>query len=129
MTAILKKFISQYMLLFVVFITGACILILEITATRVLSPYFGNTIYTVSSVITTILLALSFGYYVGGKLADKYPDVSFFYYIIFFSGITVSLLFLFDIFVLPLIAYIFPFIIGPLISSIILFFFPNFLLA
>lgn len=117
------------MLLFVVFITGACILILEITATRVLSPYFGNTIYTVSSVITTILLALSVGYYIGGKLADKHPSFSFFYGIIFLSGITTYMLFLSNIFILPLIAYLFPFILGPLISSILLFLLPNFLLA
>ena len=41
----------------VVFVTGACVLILEVVATRVLSPYFGNTIYTVSSIIGVILAA------------------------------------------------------------------------
>ena len=50
-------------LLTVVFITGAAVLIVEITATRILAPYFGNSIYTISSVIGVILAALSFGYY------------------------------------------------------------------
>ena len=63
MTSVLnmKAFFAKYGLLFVVFVTGACVLVVEIVATRILSPYFGNTIFTVSSVITVILAALSIG--------------------------------------------------------------------
>mgnify|MGYP003502850254 CR=1 FL=1 len=49
---------------FAVFVTGAAVLVLEIAATRLLSPYYGSTLYTVSSVITVVLGALSLGYYV-----------------------------------------------------------------
>ena len=51
-----SNFFDNNFLSFVVFITGACVLIIEIVATRILSPYFGNTIYTVSSVISTIFI-------------------------------------------------------------------------
>ena len=73
---------NKFALPFVVFITGACVLIIEIVATRILSPYFGNTIFTVSSVIGIVLAALSMGYYFGGKLADKTSSARVFYTII-----------------------------------------------
>jgi len=50
--------LPRYLLPAVVFLTGACVLIVEVLAVRVFSPYYGNTIFTVSSVITVILLAL-----------------------------------------------------------------------
>ena len=86
-------FLRKAVLPFVVFVTGACVLILEITATRVLSPYYGNTIYTVSSVIGIILAALSVGYYAGGKLADRRSTEAWFYGIILAGGLSVFLLY------------------------------------
>src|SRR3989338_4568525 len=78
------------LLLASVFTTGGAILVIEILAMRILSPYFGNTIFTTSSVIGTVLAALSLGYYFGGRLADKYPLHAVFYSIIFLSGLAIA---------------------------------------
>jgi hypothetical protein len=43
-------FIDTHVLDIVVFLTGAAVLIVEVLATRILAPYFGNTIYTISSI-------------------------------------------------------------------------------
>lgn len=83
------NFLRKRFLLLVVFITGAAVLILEVVAVRVLSPYYGNTIFTVSSVIGVVLAALSLGYYLGGKLADSRPSLEWFFGIILFSGFSV----------------------------------------
>ncbi len=125
----ISHFIRNNILLFIVFITGAAVLILEVSATRILSPYFGNTIYTVSSIISVILLALSGGYYVGGRLADKQATIILFYSIIAISGFSVFVLFIFILFLLPKFGNLFSLQSGPLISSLILFLFPNFLLG
>ena len=82
------RILKKYSLFFIVFLTGACVLTIEMVATRILSPYYGNTIFTVSSVIGIVLAALSFGYYFGGKMADKHPTPEFFYSIILISGIS-----------------------------------------
>src|SRR5882757_6908359 len=82
-------YVRRYYLPVTVFITGACVLILEVVATRMLAPYFGNTIYTVSSVLSIVLAALSTGYYLGGKLADTLPRKKIFFGIIFAAGISV----------------------------------------
>ena len=116
-------------LYFVVFVTGACVLIIEIAAVRILSPYFGNTIYTFSSIITTILLALSLGYFLGGRLADKSPSKLLFYQLIFASSIGVFLLLILSYLVLPSVAYYFSIISGPLITAVLLFLFPSFILG
>ena len=56
------ELIRKMTLPMVVFITGACVLVIEVVATRILSPYYGNTIFTVSSVLGIVLAALRFGY-------------------------------------------------------------------
>lgn len=123
------KFIHNYYLLMVVFLTGGAILILEVVATRVLSAYFGNTIYTVSSVISVILFALSTGYYTGGKLADKKDLESLFYKIILVSGMSVWIIYLLNIFIIPKISNHLSLRDGPLFISLLLFFLPSYLLG
>lgn len=48
-------------------------MIVELTASRVLAPHFGNTLTTWTAVIGVIMLALSIGYYGGGVFADRRP--------------------------------------------------------
>jgi spermidine synthase len=56
-----------------VFLAGAALLGLEIAASRVLAPYFGNSLYVWGALIGIVLAGLSTGYWLGGILADRYP--------------------------------------------------------
>ena len=56
-----------------VFLAGAALLGLEIAASRVLAPYFGNSLYVWGALIGIVLAGLSIGYWVGGIAADRYP--------------------------------------------------------
>src|SRR3989344_2441302 len=125
----LVSLMKEKILLFVVFTTGACVLVIEIVATRILAPYFGNTIYSVSSIIGVVLAALSFGYYFGGNYPDKFPFAKNFYKIIWLGGLATLFLELLTSLVLPKVAYFLPPIYGPLIASIFLFLLPSFLLG
>ncbi|PIP73582.1 MAG: hypothetical protein COW88_01435 [Candidatus Lloydbacteria bacterium CG22_combo_CG10-13_8_21_14_all_47_15] len=122
-------FLKNNMLPISVFVTGACVLIIEIAALRVLSPYYGNTIFTASSVISIILAALSVGYYAGGVLADRHPRLEWFFGIILASSVTLLALHLFGTFTLPSIGYTLSLTSGPFVFSILLFFIPAFLLG
>jgi len=104
--------------------TGMAVLIVEVTATRMLSPYFGNSIYTFSSVISTILAALAAGYYLGGRIADRRPFASLFFALIAAAGLGVLLLQLLNSWLLPSIAYRLSMIDGPLVVSLLLFLLP-----
>lgn len=119
----------KHFLLFSVFIIGFCVLTVELIATRIISPYFGNTVYTFSAIITTILSALSIGYFIGGKISDKYPSNKLFYFLIFLAGICILTIHLIKQFALPLIALKTADPIGALYTSLILFFLPAFVLG
>jgi spermidine synthase/MFS family permease len=112
-----------------VFLTGASVLILEVVAVRVLSPYYGNTIFTVSSVISVILLALSFGYYAGGKLADRHPTLPWFFAIIQVSGVVLLLFYFLGTITLPILSSVLSISVGPLASAALLFLLPAMLLG
>ena len=53
------------------FITGAIVMSFEMLGSRYLNPYFGSGIYTWAALISTVLIALTAGYFVGGTLADR----------------------------------------------------------
>lgn len=53
------------------FVLGAGVMAVEITASRVLSPYFGASLFVWTSLIVTVLLGMAAGYVVGGRLAEK----------------------------------------------------------
>jgi spermidine synthase len=56
-----------------VFVSGAVLLGVEIAASRVLAPYFGNSLYVWGSLIGVVLTGLAIGYWLGGMLADRLP--------------------------------------------------------
>lgn len=104
-------------------------LVIEIVATRVLAPYFGNTIYSVSSVISVVLAALSVGYWFGGRLADRFPSKTLFFGIIGLSGLLVLFMQFAQTVLLGSLGYKLPLASGPLIMSVVLFFVPSFVLG
>ncbi len=71
----------------IVFVSGAVLLSLEIVASRVLAPYFGNSIYVWGSLIGVFLAALSLGYAYGGRLADRRPSTAVFSSVVFAAGL------------------------------------------
>lgn len=82
--------VPAYYLLTSLFISGACSLALEVVGTRLISPFYGSTIYTWSALITTTLLALACGYAWGGRLADRTPFLLLFSKLLLASGLTVA---------------------------------------
>ncbi len=59
----------------IVFVVGAGSLGAEIAAARLLAPYFGASTIIWANTIATVLVALSAGYAIGGRLADRRADL------------------------------------------------------
>jgi hypothetical protein len=58
------------------FITGAVVMGFEMLGSRYLNPFFGSGIYTWAALISTVLAALTAGYFFGGWMADRNPRPS-----------------------------------------------------
>ena len=56
------------------FLSGAALLSVELAASRVLAPYFGNSLFVWGALIGVVLAGLSAGYAVGGYLVDRRPS-------------------------------------------------------
>ena len=87
---------KKYFLFLTVFITGASVMILELVGTRILSPFYGTTIFVWSSLISVALVFLALRYFSGGKLADRRPQLVILYLLVFFAAACLILISKFD---------------------------------
>ena len=103
-----------------IFISGASVLIVEISGTRILTPFYGSTIFVWSSLISVTMVALAFGYVAGGALADRRPHMRTLWTILFFAGLATYAIPEYDQLVLPLTDHL-GIRWGPLVASLLLF--------
>ncbi len=59
----------------IVFVVGTATLGSEIAAARLMAPFFGASTIVWANTIATVLVALSIGYWFGGRMADRHPSV------------------------------------------------------
>lgn len=65
------------MLEITVFACGALVMAFEIIGSRILSPFLGASTYIWTNLIGVILASLSLGYWYGGRVADKHPNIRY----------------------------------------------------
>jgi spermidine synthase len=120
----------KYILEITVFLCGAALMILELAGSRVLAPYIGTSTIVWTSLIGVIMGALSLGYFVGGKMADKNPTAQKLALVILMAAV-------FVFFIAPSNSLILNFIqdvvrnlyAGAIIATVFLFSIPSFLLG
>ena len=81
-----------FLLLLVAFLSGAILMALELVGSRVLAPHFGGSIFVWGSLIGVFLAALSIGYFIGGKMVDRWPRAGLLAACLALAGLYVLLL-------------------------------------
>jgi spermidine synthase len=66
---------DQRLLYVLVFVVGMASLGAEIAAARLMSPYFGASTIVWANTIAVVLVSLSLGYWLGGRLGDDHPHL------------------------------------------------------
>src|SRR5258705_1520968 len=122
--------ISALLIYLVAFVSGAIVMSFEMLGSRYLNPYFGSGIYTWAALISTVLAALTAGYFLGGWLADRTASAS-----VLGTSIVIASLYLLVLpaFSDPLLDLLLPVIndvrLGSLVASLAILFFPVTLLG
>ena len=72
------------------FVVGSASLGAEIGAARLLAPYFGASTIIWANTIATVLVALSAGYAIGGRLADRRGDLAGLCAVVMVAGVLLA---------------------------------------
>jgi hypothetical protein len=112
------------------FTGGFVIMALELLGGRILAPYFGSSIYVWGSIITVFMLALAFGYLLGGRLSMRRPSLRRFGLVLLVAAV---LLYPMVIYAEPLLRLVFTYIedprYGSLLAAVLLFALPTVILG
>jgi spermidine synthase len=79
-------------MLLLVFLCGFAVTGVEMAASRLLRPFFGDSILIWANIIGLILIYLTLGYYLGGLWADRDPRAVTLYRIVAIAGFTIGIL-------------------------------------
>src|SRR5262249_19775506 len=83
---------SSGILLLVVFVGGMTSLATELAGSRLLAPFFGTSLYIWAVLVGLILLYLTAGYFLGGRLADRWPRASLLFQLTAWAGLIVGII-------------------------------------
>jgi len=120
--------LAQALLALIVFLSGAAIMVIEISAYRLLAPLFGNSAYTWTALIGVVLIAFSAGGYLGGWLSERRSDFTLLAWLL--AGASVLILFVPAMHVLISPSFERAGLIsGPLMVSVLLLLLPGILLG
>lgn len=79
-----------FLLATIVFVGGISSIAVEVSAARLIGPFFGSSTFIWANLIGFTLLYLSIGYVIGGRLADRWPIPRVLYVLTAVAGLSIA---------------------------------------
>ena len=128
--AVARRIMRPMIINVLAFTGGFVIMALEMLGGRILAPYFGGSIYVWGSIISVFMLALAFGYLLGGRLSLRQPSLRRFGLVLLIAAL---LLYPLAIYAGPLLQLVFTYVedprYGSLLAATLLFALPTVILG
>jgi hypothetical protein len=86
---VLKKF---PLLFLVLLIEGGALMAAELMGAKLVAPFYGNSLYVWTAVLTITVLGLTLGYYAGGRLSNEHPSETKLFVVLGISAVLVLML-------------------------------------
>lgn len=123
--------VNKKFLVATAFLCGVAVMGVELTANRLLAPYFGSSQIVWTVIIGLIMIFMSLGNYFGGKYADKMENMGKLYRNLFFTAIWILILPLVGKYIILGITFLLVqmgvsqiILVGSIVTCILLFSFP-----
>lgn len=113
----------------VVFVSGAIVMVLELVGSRLLAPFFGNSLFVWTSLIGVMLGFMALGGFLGGRLGDRRLSMSVLFWILLSASVSIALVALLEGTLLPRLAEGSSLRFAAVLSAAILFAIPSTLLG
>ena len=113
----------------VVFVSGAIVMVLELVGSRLLAPFFGNSLFVWTSLIGVMLGFMALGGFLGGRLGDRHLSMTVLFWILLAASASISLVALAEGALLPRLAEGTSLRVAAVLSATILFAIPSILLG
>ena len=98
----IKKEYLKKLLFALAFVEGGAVMCVELCSAKILSPYFGTSIYVWASVLGVTLSALMSGYYLGGYISSNYKKTEIVFNLMLLAGLLVTITPVISSMILPL---------------------------
>ncbi|NTU71219.1 MAG: fused MFS/spermidine synthase [Coriobacteriia bacterium] len=121
--------VPRFLIEIVVFLCGAVVMVLELVGSRLLAPYFGNSLFVWTALIGVMLGFIAIGGYLGGRLGDKRHSTEALFWILIAASLSVSLIAIAEQFIMPMLSKGMPLRMGAIAAAIALFGAPSVLLG
>lgn len=95
------KYLEKF-LFALAFVEGGAVMCVELSSAKILSPYFGTSIYVWASVLGVTLSALMSGYYLGGYISSNYKKKEIVFWLMLIGGVLIMLTPLISGIILPI---------------------------
>jgi MFS family permease len=80
------------LLLTIVFVCGMSVMAVQMCASRLVAPYFGTSLIIWANLIGFTMIYLAAGYYLGGRLSDKYPRPQMLYQLTALAALAIAVI-------------------------------------